>query len=63
MSGCFGNHPVDRYLESQLFQYLDDSERISCPKCDHTEHYEKFEWDDDDNCYCPSCGFYIEEEG
>ena len=23
MTGCFGNHPFDRAMESQLFQYLD----------------------------------------
>lgn len=23
MAGCFGNHPFDRAMESQLFQYLD----------------------------------------
>lgn len=31
MAGCFGNHPVDRYLENQLYRYLaecDDYETI-----------------------------------
>ena len=23
MSGCFGNHPIDRWMESQLNRYLD----------------------------------------
>ena len=24
MGGCFGNHPVDRWMENQLFWYLDE---------------------------------------
>jgi hypothetical protein len=23
MAGCFGNHPVDRWMEGQLYRYLD----------------------------------------
>lgn len=26
MAGCFGNHPIDRWMENQLFQYLDEEE-------------------------------------
>jgi hypothetical protein len=26
MAGCFGNHPVDRYIEQQLFQHLKEED-------------------------------------
>lgn len=26
MGGCFGNHPIDRWMENQLFRYLDSCE-------------------------------------
>lgn len=26
MAGCFGNHPVDKYLEGQLMQHLREEE-------------------------------------
>lgn len=35
MAGCFGNHPIDRYMENQLYRYLD--------QCDDDEAlFEKF---------------------
>ena len=27
MSGCFGNHPIDRWMESQLNRHLDEIDR------------------------------------
>lgn len=29
MGGCFGNSPVDRYLENQLYRQLDEEDRYS----------------------------------
>ena len=25
MAGCFGNHPVDRWIENQLYRWLDEN--------------------------------------
>lgn len=27
MAGCYGNHPFDRIMESQLFRWLDSEEK------------------------------------
>jgi len=39
MGGCFGNHPVDRYLENQLNRHLDEEEEAiqRCEKCVHCD--------------------------
>lgn len=29
MAGCFGNHPVDRYMEQQLFQHLREEDEAN----------------------------------
>jgi hypothetical protein len=50
MAGCFGNHPVDRYLEKQLDEYLkqdieNDGECFLCKEikdlniCEKCERY------------------------
>jgi rubrerythrin len=66
MAGCFGNHPVDRYLENQLFQHLEreeeefefenDDELFICEKCGHTCSIADIEYDDI-HFYdiCPKC--------
>lgn len=54
MAGCFGNHPVDRWMEDQLIAHLnsecyaddckyagDEDECIDdCDKCCHGDNYE-----------------------
>ena len=69
MAGCFGNHPVDRYLESQLNNYLNEdilycyvcNEQTDffCEKCEkpicekHQAEYNQFS-QIDFNC-CEEC--------
>ncbi len=48
MAGCFGNHPVDRWMESQLFHYLDscaDDEDVFLHWCEavSVEDWDRFE--------------------
>jgi len=44
MSGCFGSSLEDRWIESQLFdylEYLDEEDEIKCSKCgDPVEEYD-----------------------
>ena len=39
MAGCFGNHPVDRWMESQLMRYLDECDANECDndECEEEE--------------------------
>lgn len=65
MVGCFGNYPVDRYLEDKLYQYLDaedenadvdEDELFVCEKCGHICNIANVEYDDI-KFYdiCPKC--------
>lgn len=56
MSGCFGNHPVDRHLEGQLNRHLDEEDRQQM-KCEQCINY--------DSILCNICDgdkYYKEEE-
>jgi hypothetical protein len=59
MAGCFGNHPVDRMIENQLFQYLNSNcdEDTICPNCKfESSNPEDFGYDEDRNILiCPKC--------
>lgn len=56
MAGCFGNHPVDRYLERQLNKWLDEEQVYVCPNCAEEDVIDNLEVDDNDNVVCPHCG-------
>ena len=34
MAGCFGNHPVDRWIESETMRYLDGECDNDCCTCE-----------------------------
>ena len=50
MAGCFGNHPVDRYLENQLYRHLDETD-VHCPDC----RGDNLEEDDQGEFRCYDC--------
>ena len=63
MAGCFGNHPVDRWMESQLDAYLSkyDDEQVECESCHYVSNQEEWDYDEDYNeLECPNCGHRFE---
>ena len=54
MSGCFGNDPVDRWIEGQLFQYLKECDEVHCEHCDEVFNIEELTWDKE-FALCPNC--------
>ena len=47
MAGCFGNSPYDRYVENELFRYLDelDDEEYDRKREEQLQRlYEEAEW-------------------
>lgn len=59
MAGCFGNHPVDRWMEQQLNEYLDshDDEWFKCENCGFENNAEEWDYDDEKGeLICPECG-------
>ena len=63
MAGCFGNHPVDRWMEKQLEDYLvsqGDEDTYYCEWCDADFNEESCEWQFSTNEYvCPECGCVV----
>ena len=61
MAGCFGNHPVDRWVEGQLNQYLNsDTDKYKCEGCDFEAFDEDWDYDEETNeLVCPNCNFRI----
>lgn len=56
MAGCFGNHPVDKYLERELLNHLNDEVNSSeCYMC-HKETKMFCE-----NCDDPVCEIHSKE--
>lgn len=56
MSGCFGNHWIDRHLESELMRHLDEEMAFYCEKCGHECSIEDCDYDDEtDKTQCPVC--------
>jgi len=61
MAGCFGNHPVDRWIEQQLHDYLNDSELLYCDRCGFESWEDDFDYDEEiEKLICPDCGNIIE---
>lgn len=58
MSGCFGNHPVDKWMESQVDKYCDGADDvIICKDCGKEGSLDN---DTDwvmlgDDFFCPVC--------
>lgn len=55
MGGIFGSHPLDRYRENELFDYLnsfDDDNEITCSECTKSGDLTDFEVEE-----------YVNEEG
>jgi uncharacterized paraquat-inducible protein A len=59
MAGCFGNHPFDRAMERQLFDWLDSQDTVICPNCGFEICIDDFE--DDEDIVCPKCETIIKE--
>ena len=58
MAGIFGNHPVDRWLENELFRYLDQCDQVYCEACNfegHIDNVEIEETEEKDFWICPKC--------
>ncbi len=58
MAGCFGNNWVDRHLESELMQHLDEEDMFCCEFCGHECSIEDVQIDDVsgiDMGKCPNC--------
>ena len=58
MAGCFGNSAYDRYLERQLYDYLDSLDNAECPNCGFKVCLDDFE--EDEEIICPKCETTIE---
>ena len=60
MSGCFGNHPVDRWMENQLMQHLAEEQRAYCQGCDiegDCDDDALFRYDEEtEKLFCRKCG-------
>lgn len=58
MAGCFGNHPVDKWMEQQLYNHLNsqyEPEKYSC-ECGYEADIQECLFDaDEDYIYCPKC--------
>ena len=61
MAGCFGNHPVDRWIEGQLNQYLNEDGGIyKCENCNFEAVDDDWNYNEEnDALVCPKCGFEI----
>ena len=66
MSGIFGDHPMDRYFEKQLDEYLDSREPddiyLVCDACGYGETVASDELDQADELICPECGKQLKQE-
>lgn len=63
MAGCFGNHPIDRWIEKQTMDYLDELDTFYCPKCGFKSSLddEAIYYDEDRNIVvCPQCKTTVE---
>jgi len=56
MAGCFGSHPIDRWMERRLDDYLDRTYG------DDEEEDGDDEYGEDDEC-CPECGASLDDDG
>jgi len=58
MAGCFGNHPVDRHLEGELFRYLEEDSIYYCDYiCGFSAPEDCWEYNEEkDVLICPKCG-------
>lgn len=61
MAGCFGNHPVDRWIENELFRYLDSfDEKRQCEICGFEAQDDDWDYDEEtEELICPECGHRI----
>jgi hypothetical protein len=64
MAGCFGNHPVDRWMEQQLNNYLNDPDNDAylCEKCGYVGNSDDWDYDEENHILlCPEkdCDFGI----
>lgn len=56
MSGCFGNSPYDRWLESQVNHHCDIPDDPECPECEGVMALSENE----EEWVCPECGHTIQ---
>ena len=57
MAGCFGNHPVDRWMEQQLNQHLgSENNNYLCEGCGFDAVDDDWDYDEIANeLVCPNC--------
>jgi len=61
MAGCFGNHWVDRHLENELNQHLEDEQAFICKNCGYECDSDNCEFDETTEIEkCPKCGYWQE---
>lgn len=61
MAGCFGNSPYDRYVENQLYQYLDEDDKYESLFNELTSELTDEEFDSNEDKIYKLCDYLIKK--